>query len=63
MFTFWSSAAARFSDSQLLGLPEFCFSCTGEALREPVALGIGIGIGIGIGVFLPLACFCEDRIR
>lgn len=57
MFTFWSSAAARFSDSQLLGLPEFCFSCTGEALREPVALGIGIG------VFLPLACFCEDRIR
>ncbi|MFN6111551.1 MAG: hypothetical protein ACK493_14370 [Planctomycetota bacterium] len=59
MFTFWSSAAARFSDSQLLGLPEFCFSCTGEAFREPVALGIGIGIG----VFLPLACFCEDRIR
>ncbi|MFN9881275.1 MAG: hypothetical protein ACK557_22615 [Planctomycetota bacterium] len=59
MFTFWSSAAARFSDSQLLGLPEFCFSCTGEAFREPVALGIGIGIG----VFLPLASFCEDRIR
>jgi hypothetical protein len=59
MFTFWSSAAARFSDSQLLGLPEFCFSCTGEAFWEPVALGIGIGIG----VFLPLACFCEDRIR